>query len=501
VIRRLLELVPDQEVESHLLDDEGEDVVDLVRHHGIVFAQPIVELIGTLLLWLLSVTGPIELGWLFILAGIALALHAVYLTLRERRDVFVITNMRVFRASGVFSVRIATMPITRILDITRPEATSGPSAGLRSLHVRVRGSGAGSATDQVHRRPRCAGPDHSAGSATLGSARTHRAATSHGRQLTNWCRPRPRPSYNEGMNFSRPGAIDLSALKQPPERPAQAPMGDAGSYVVDITEHSFQHDALEASMNHIVILSLWSPRSPQSMSFNASLAAIVSTYGGQIVLAQVDIDANPAIAQALGAQAVPLVVGLIKGQPVPLFQGTVDEAEVRRYFDELVTVAVQNGVTGRAPGGPAAGVPETEQELADDPRFAAADAAFAAGDFDAAVAEYDELLAQHPADAEIAERLAGVRLLSRTQDVDLQSARQAASDAPDDVAAQLLVADLDVSGGHVEDAFDRLIGLVRCTSGDERDAVRERMLELFTVVGVGDPRVASARRALAAALF
>jgi putative thioredoxin len=302
------------------------------------------------------------------------------------------------------------------------------------------------------------------------------------------------------MNFSRPGAIDLSALKQPAARPAQAP-AEGGSYVVDITEQNFQQAALEASMNHVVVLSLWSPRSSQSATFNAALGTVVNTYGGQIVLAQVDVDTNPAIAQALGAQAVPLVVGLVKGQPVPLFQGTVDEPEIRRYFDELVAVAAQNGLTGRAQptGAPAASA--AEDEPADDPRFAAADEAFAASDFDTAVAEYEKLQAQYPADAEVAERLAGVRLLARTQGADLQAARKAAADDPDDIAAQLLVADLDVSGGHVQDAFDRLIQLVRRTAGDDREAVRARLLELFTVVGVTDPRVATARRALATALF
>jgi putative thioredoxin len=302
------------------------------------------------------------------------------------------------------------------------------------------------------------------------------------------------------MNFSRPGAIDLSALKQPPARPGQ-PAAGGGSYVVDITEQNFQSAALEASMNHVVVLSLWSPRSPQSESFNAMLGTVVSEYAGQIVLAQVDIDANPAIAQALQAQAVPLVVGLVKGQPVPLFQGTVDEAEARRYFDELVNVAAQNGVTGRAqPTGDAVEAAE-ETELPEDPRFAAADAAFAASDFDTAVAEYEKLQAQYPADAEISERLAGVKLLARTQGVDLQAARKAAGDAPDDLDAQMLVADLDVSGGHVDDAFDRLIGLVKRTSEDDRERVRQRLLELFTVVGGADPRVATARRALASALF
>ncbi|MGA8987945.1 co-chaperone YbbN [Aeromicrobium sp.] len=301
------------------------------------------------------------------------------------------------------------------------------------------------------------------------------------------------------MNFSRPGAIDLSALKQPPARPAQ-PASGTGSYVVDITEQNFQTAALEASMQYVVVLNLWSPRSAQSETFNTLLASIVATYDGQIVLAQVDIDANPAIGQALQAQAVPLTVGLVKGQPVPLFQGTVDEIEVRRYFDELVNVAAQNGLTGRAQPIDDAG-PVEEPEEVDDPRFAAADAAFAESDFDTAVLEYEKILAQYPADSEVAERLAGVKLLARTQGVDLQAARKAAADGPDDLEAQLLVADLDVSGGHVDDAFDRLIGLVRRTAGDEREGVRERLLELFTVVGAADPRVASARRVLASALF
>ena len=118
MLRLLLERLPGQEVDAHLLTEEGEEVVDLVRKHPVVYARPGAELLGALLLWTIALVGPIELGWFFILAGVAVVGHALYLVLREHRDVFVITNMRVFRASGVFSVRIATMPITRILDIT-----------------------------------------------------------------------------------------------------------------------------------------------------------------------------------------------------------------------------------------------------------------------------------------------------------------------------------------------------------------------------------------------
>ncbi len=304
------------------------------------------------------------------------------------------------------------------------------------------------------------------------------------------------------MTFSRPGAIDLSALSRPAQGTgSSAPSGGGGSWVVDLTEQNFQSVAIDGSMQHLVVLSLWSPRAQQSADFNALLGRVANDLGGQILLAQVDVDANPQIAQALGAQGVPLVVGLVKGQPVPLFQGTADEADVRQYFDQLVALGAQHGVTGRAQ--PVGGAPaDTEQaEEPDDPRFAAADAAFGSGDVDTAIAEYEKLLVQHPNDAEVAERLAGVKLFARTQDADLNQARAAAADDPDDLQAQLLVADLDVSGGHVEDAFGRLIDVVRRVHGDDRELVRARLLELFTVVGTSDPRVADARRALAAAIF
>lgn len=303
------------------------------------------------------------------------------------------------------------------------------------------------------------------------------------------------------MNFSRPGAIDLSALKQPAPRPASAPAAGGGSYVVDIDETTFQTVALEASMSYVVVLGLWSSRSPQSGAFNETIATVVNSYDGLILLAQVDVDTSPQIAQALQVQGVPYVAGLVKGQPVPLFQGTVDEAEMRRYFDELVRLAAENGLTGRAQAAGAAPADPAEVTEPEDPRFAPAEEAFMASDFDTAVAEYEKLRVQYPADVEVAERLARVKWLSRTKGADLQAARAAAADRPADVEAQMLVADLDISGGHVEDAFDRLIGLIRTTTGEERDVIRERLLELFTVVGIADPVVMAARRSLATALF
>jgi putative thioredoxin len=117
------------------------------------------------------------------------------------------------------------------------------------------------------------------------------------------------------------------------------------------------------------------------------------------------------------------------------------------------------------------------------------------------VAEYQRLVDSNPADAEAAARLAMAKVLQRTNGVDLNSAREAAAANPDDVDAQTLVADLDLFGGHVDDAFDRLVEVVRRTSGADRDKAREHLIGLFAAVGNEDARVIRGRQNLASALF
>ncbi|MDQ2757239.1 MAG: tetratricopeptide repeat protein [Actinomycetota bacterium] len=321
------------------------------------------------------------------------------------------------------------------------------------------------------------------------------------------------------------GAVDLSALRRPApssaggvgargERAAGAGQtpGGAGSLVVEGTDAGFQEIATDSMRVPSVVL-LWSARLPESEQFVTTLAGVVETYAGRLQLVSVDVDANPGLLRAFQVQSVPAAFGLVQGQPVPLFAGLLTPQEITPWLDELLKLALQQGVTGRVdlaaqqPGGPEgpAGAegsePQEDEEQPLPPHVQAAYDAIDAGDLDAAVAAYEGALKSDPTDAEAALGLAQVRLMQRTEGVDPVQARAAAAAAPTDLDAQVLVADLDVLGGHVEDAFSRLIDLVRVSAGDDRNRVRQHLIELFEIVGPGDERVERARKALMSALF
>jgi len=311
--------------------------------------------------------------------------------------------------------------------------------------------------------------------------------------------------------FSRPGAIDLSALKRP-AAPAGAPAGGASSggaaggssYAVDVTEQNFQA-TIEASMTAPVLLAFYSrSRMPASGQLADDLATLSGEFEGKFLAGMVDIDVAPAIAQAVQVPSVPYVMAVIDGRPAPLLQDAVPLEELRTALTQVMQQLATQGITGRhQPRGAAAapeGGDETDEPQAD-PRYAAAQEALAANDVDGAVAEYQKLVDANPADAEAAAGLAMAKVLQRTQGVDLDAARAAADADPDDVAAQTLVADLDLVGGQVDDAFDRLIDLIRRTAGDDRNQAREHLLGLFAAVGNDDPRVLRGRQNLASALF
>lgn len=297
------------------------------------------------------------------------------------------------------------------------------------------------------------------------------------------------------------GAVDLSALRNRPE-PAAAPAGDGTSasspLVRDITDATFG-EVLELSRTVPIVVDLWATWCGPCTQLSPILEKLVLELAGRLVLAKVDVDANPQLAQTFRAQSIPMVVALVGGQAVPLFTGAVPEQQVRDVFTQLLEVAARSGVTGTVPvDAPDAGA---DAEPAVPPLHARAQEAVAAGDYAAAAAAYDEALAQNPRDDDALTGLNRVHLLQRVDGVDAPAARAAAAAARDDVDAQLLVADIDLAGGHVEDAFVRLLDVFAAADGDARAVVRTRLLDLFATVGESDPRVVSARRRLTSLLF
>ena len=322
------------------------------------------------------------------------------------------------------------------------------------------------------------------------------------------------------------GAVDLSALARrsaPPAAPAgpngAAPAGAAsagaapggaasaaagGAPVLAVTDATFVTEVVDRSQTVPVVLDFWATWCEPCKQLSPVLERLAEELGGRFLLATVDVDANPQLGQAFQIQSIPTVFAVLKGQPIPLFQGAQPEAQVRAVLTELLRVAAANGVTGTVDVGGDVADPEGDLDPAEEPLPPLHQAAYDAietGDYAAAVSAYEQALRESPADEMARVGLAQVKLLQRTADADPQAARAAAAAAPEDVDAQILVADIDLLGGHVEDAFGRLVETVRRTAGADRDRARSHLLELFDVVGGTDPRVASARLALANAVF
>lgn len=295
------------------------------------------------------------------------------------------------------------------------------------------------------------------------------------------------------------GAVDLTSLSR------QSAPGTPGSAGQPSQQPAVLVEATDATFEQIVGRSatvpavgvVWSSQHPESRGLLDDCVTVATELAGRLQVVSIDVATNPGLMQAIRPQQVPMAVGLLAGQALPLLTGMPGIGQLRQMIDQLLQAAVQNGITGRVPGADA-DVPE-EPELP--PLHQEAYDAIERDDLDGAAAAFEKALAQNPKDADAEVGLAQVTLMRRTRDVDLTAARAAAAADPTDVDAALVVADLDVLGGHVEDAFTRLLDLVRTTSGDERERVRLHLVELFAVVGNHDERVRKGRTALMSALF
>ncbi len=322
-------------------------------------------------------------------------------------------------------------------------------------------------------------------------------------------------------NMSMSGVVDLAAVKAAGEarqkaeqaRAEAARNGGGGGavapagLVIDVDEAGFERDVLQRSAEVPVVIDFWAEWCEPCKQLGPLLERLAVQYNGRFLLAKVDVDANQMLMQQFGIQGIPAVFAVVAGQALPLFQGAAPEAQIRETLDQLIQVAEERfGLTGiavDAEAGAGAGAAEPAETPAGpyDALLEAAARALDANDFGGAVQAYKNVLVDDPANTEAKLGLAQAELLARVQGLDPQQVRKDAAENPSDVAAQIAAADLDLVGGHVEDAFARLVDTVRRTAGDERDAARVRLLDLFEVIGGDDPRVAQARAALARVLF
>ncbi|MDW5323468.1 tetratricopeptide repeat protein [Plantactinospora sp. KLBMP9567] len=302
--------------------------------------------------------------------------------------------------------------------------------------------------------------------------------------------------------FTR-GAVDLGALRaaQTPAKPAAAatpqagpgvpggtppstPPGSGGGVaVIDVTEATFQSEVLERSLTTPVVIDFWAEWCEPCKQLSPVLERLAVEGAGAWVLAKVDVDANQRLAQMFRVQSIPMVYAVVGGQPVDAFAGVVPEAQLRQWIGAVLKAG---GVSVEAP---------------EDPRLSEADEALISGDLDAAERAYKKILSDAPSDTAAEAGLAHVALARRVSGADPAAALAAAEAGPDDVPAQLLAADIEVLSGQAEQAYARLVDLVRRTAGDDREAARQHLVSLFTIAGPDDPAVASARRALSRALF
>ncbi|MFF7336585.1 tetratricopeptide repeat protein [Streptomyces sp. NPDC008163] len=320
-------------------------------------------------------------------------------------------------------------------------------------------------------------------------------------------------------NMSMSGVVDLAAVKAAGEAKAKAEQTraesarqggpaavPASSLVIDVNEAGFENDVLQRSAEVPVVIDFWAEWCEPCKQLGPLLERLAHEYNGRFLLAKVDVDANQMLMQQFGIQGIPAVFAVVAGQALPLFQGAAPEAQIRQTLDQLIQVGEERfGLTGIAVDPSAAGEPAQAAAPAPpgpyDSLLEAAALALDANDFAGAVQAYKNVLSDDPANTEAKLGLAQAELLSRVGATDPQKVRTEAAEKPADADAQMAAADLDLVGGHVEDAFGRLVETVRRTFGDDRDRVRLRLLDLFEVIGPEDPRVGAARTALARVLF
>ena len=281
-------------------------------------------------------------------------------------------------------------------------------------------------------------------------------------------------------NFGQ--AFDLSSLTKPKADPDLPLPG------LEVTVENLNSNILPLSLVRPVIVLMWSPRSAESQAMITTLGKLEQVYEAKWSLARVNIDTHPEIAQAFQTKNVPYAVAIIAEQMVPLFEQAYPEAQVRLVIDKVLALSAQQGI-GEAP------VEQMEPEEEE------AMKALESGEFAHAEAAYKKWLSRKPNENLAKLGLAQTQLLIRTEGLDLNQVIEESTKSPTDIDLQLKAADIEIVNGGVEAAFSRLLNLVKATHGDDKNKIKNHLLNLFALVDQSDPRLISARKELASSIF
>jgi putative thioredoxin len=265
-------------------------------------------------------------------------------------------------------------------------------------------------------------------------------------------------------------------------------MSTTETNVIEATDANFEQVVVEASKERPVLVDLWAAWCGPCRTLGPLLEKVAAERDGAFLLAKLDVDANPMVASMFGVQSIPTVIAFRDGQPVTGFVGAYPEPAVNEFVDSLLP---------------------TEADLAAEGARAVADA----GDVEGAEAGFREALEKDPDNAEAKVGLGRI-LVERGE---LEAARELVRPLLPDPEAERVMAIARVrEWGSVEGAGalasaqrlaargewpEALDAMLACVRGEDRDAARAAMVDVFAVLGDEDPIVPEYRRRLASALF